>query len=47
MKTDSGNLKRCEGNGSEHTHETSSLSITDLKDLADLNNDSKREVINP
>ena len=47
MKTDSGNWKRCEGNGSEHTHETSSLSITDLKDLADLNNDSKREVINP
>ena len=47
MKTDSGNWKRCEGNGSEHTHETSSLSITYLKDLADLNNDSKREVINP
>ena len=41
MKTDSGNWKRREGNGLEHTHETSSLSITDL------NNDSKREVINP
>ena len=43
--TDPGSWKRHEGNRF-HTHETSLLPIADLSGLADLNNNSQREVKN-